>query len=297
MPQPVCSLRTSLLDDVCEIVGRIETNDITNIISQMEEIESQLSAVEAAKINVSWLRGSLNGIHKRNKDGIKADFVVVFEENTGKADMVPVSDENMHVSDDGVKDEFVCLEACSLEAPTGMGYLKKRSWRALPPSIESSNSLSEILPPPISCHVSSFSESVPSVSQSRFAIKGGGPTLDAALRTSLLDDVCEIVGRIETNDITNIISQMEEIESQLSAVEAAKINVSWLRGSLNAIHKRNKDGIKADFVVVFEENTGKADLVPVSDENMHVSDDGVKDEFVVVPNSKLTGREFHLFGE
>ncbi|GKE92028.1 hypothetical protein Tco_1573123, partial [Tanacetum coccineum] len=66
----------------------------------------------------------------------------------------------------------------------------------------------------------------------------------AALRTSLLDDVCEIVGRIETNDITNIISQMEEIESQLSAVEAAKINVSWLRGSLNAIHKRNKDGIK-----------------------------------------------------
>lgn len=30
------------------------------------------------------------------------------------------------------------------------------SWRALPPSIESSNSLSEILPPPISCHASSF---------------------------------------------------------------------------------------------------------------------------------------------
>nr|GEV65044.1 hypothetical protein [Tanacetum cinerariifolium] len=90
----------------------------------------------------------------------------------------------------------------SFEAPTGMGYLKKRgfgtlytrgwsrsrlvvplwiivdstlisclSWRALPPSIESSNSLSEILPPPISCHASSFSESVPSVSQSRFAIK------------------------------------------------------------------------------------------------------------------------------
>ncbi|GJY62282.1 hypothetical protein Tco_0462939 [Tanacetum coccineum] len=83
---------------------------------------------------------------------------------------------------------------------------------------------------------------------------------------------------------------MEEIESQLSAVEAAKINVSWLRGSLNGIHKRNKDGIKADFVVVFEENTGKADMVPVSD-------DGVKDEFVVVPNSKLTGREFHLFRE
>lgn len=45
------------------------------------------------------------------------------------------------------------------------------SWRALPLSIESSNSLSEIFPPRISCHASCFSESVPSVSQSRFAIK------------------------------------------------------------------------------------------------------------------------------
>lgn len=50
------------------------------------------------------------------------------------------------------------------------------SWRALPPSIESiesSNSLSRICPPHISCHASFFSESVPSVSQSRFAIKRG----------------------------------------------------------------------------------------------------------------------------
>lgn len=42
-----------------------------------------------------------------------------------------------------------------------------------PPSIESSNSLSEIVPPPISCHASCFSELVPSVSQSRFTIKRG----------------------------------------------------------------------------------------------------------------------------
>lgn len=55
------------------------------------------------------------------------------------------------------------------------------SWRALPPSIESSNSLSEICPPPISCHASSFSESVPSVSQSRFA---RGKSLDFRLGRS-----------------------------------------------------------------------------------------------------------------
>ena len=47
------------------------------------------------------------------------------------------------------------------------------SWRALPLSIELSNFLSEIFSPPISCHASFFSESVPSVSQSRFAIKRG----------------------------------------------------------------------------------------------------------------------------
>ncbi|GKD89939.1 hypothetical protein Tco_1365446, partial [Tanacetum coccineum] len=76
----------------------------------------------------------------------------------------------------------------------------------------------------------------------------------AALRTSLLDVVCEIVGWIETNDITNIISQMEEIESQLSAVEVAKINVSWLQASLNAIHKRNKDGIKVTLLMEMKTN-------------------------------------------
>ena len=54
-----------------------------------------------------------------------------------------------------------------------IAFISCLSWRALPPSIESSNSLSEICPPRISCHASSFSESVPSVSQSRFAIKRG----------------------------------------------------------------------------------------------------------------------------
>ncbi|GKC23970.1 phospholipase-like protein [Tanacetum coccineum] len=58
---------------------------------------------------------------------------------------------------------------------------------------------------------------------------------DAVLRTSLFNVVCETVRRIETDDAANIISHMEEIESQLAAAEAAKINVSWLRASLNAI--------------------------------------------------------------
>lgn len=69
------------------------------------------------------------------------------------------------------------------------------SWRALPPSIESSNSLSEICPPRISCHASSFSESVPSVSQSRFAIKRG-KSLDFRLGRSRHSPVHRSITRV-----------------------------------------------------------------------------------------------------
>lgn len=79
------------------------------------------------------------------------------------------------------------------------------SWRALPPSIESSNSLSEILPPRISCHASCFSESVPSVSQSRFAIKRG-KSLDFRLgrsRHSCNSPVHRSITRASSQHIAN----------------------------------------------------------------------------------------------
>ncbi|GKA56935.1 hypothetical protein Tco_0756007 [Tanacetum coccineum] len=41
-------------------------------------------------------------------------------------------------------------------------------------------------------------------------------------------------------------------------------------------------------------DTGDVDMVPVSDENMSVSDDGVKADFVVVPNLKLMAKEIQL---
>nr|GEV32953.1 phospholipase-like protein [Tanacetum cinerariifolium] len=40
-----------------------------------------------------------------------------------------------------------------------------------------------------------------------------------AMRTYLLEAVCELARRIETNDVTNIISKMEEIHSQVSVAE------------------------------------------------------------------------------
>ncbi|XP_022031930.1 uncharacterized protein LOC110932990 [Helianthus annuus] len=46
------SMRSSFLEIVCEVVGRIQTN---NDIDNIEEIEQQVLATEAANINVSWL--------------------------------------------------------------------------------------------------------------------------------------------------------------------------------------------------------------------------------------------------
>ncbi|KAI3806921.1 hypothetical protein L1987_22839 [Smallanthus sonchifolius] len=47
------SMRSSILEVVCEVVRRVQTNDV---IEKMEEIESQVSDAEAANIDVSWLR-------------------------------------------------------------------------------------------------------------------------------------------------------------------------------------------------------------------------------------------------
>ncbi|PWA99587.1 phospholipase-like protein [Artemisia annua] len=61
------SMRTSLLEVVCEIVRLIETDNVTNIISKMEEIKNQVTVAEASKINVSWLQVHLETILKRNE--------------------------------------------------------------------------------------------------------------------------------------------------------------------------------------------------------------------------------------
>ncbi|PWA55245.1 phospholipase-like protein [Artemisia annua] len=76
------SMRTSLLEVVCEIVRLIETNDVTNIISKMEEITSQVRVAEASEINVSWLQVHLETILKRNEAQKKKTLLVEMKTNT-----------------------------------------------------------------------------------------------------------------------------------------------------------------------------------------------------------------------
>ncbi|MFS7911830.1 putative sister chromatid cohesion protein Pds5 [Helianthus anomalus] len=60
----------------------------------------------------------------------------------------------------------------------------------------------------------------------------------ASVRASLLELVCDIVKQLEPK-IDGVIDKMEEIENQVSSVEKANINVSWLQAHLEAINKTN----------------------------------------------------------
>ncbi|CAH1420130.1 unnamed protein product [Lactuca virosa] len=56
----------------------------------------------------------------------------------------------------------------------------------------------------------------------------------ASVRAFFLGLVCEVVMQLQTNDDRTIISKMEEMETDVSEVEAANIHVSWLRSHLEA---------------------------------------------------------------
>lgn len=68
----------------------------------------------------------------------------------------------------------------------------------------------------------------------------------ASAREYFLDVVCEVVKQILSNDVID----MQEIESKLLDAEAAKLNVSWIRTHLEAIHKRKE--IMTDSTLLME---------------------------------------------
>ncbi|GKB80829.1 phospholipase-like protein, partial [Tanacetum coccineum] len=76
------SVRESILEVVCDVVRKIQTNDVKTIISEMDEIDRQVSGAEVNKINVSWLRAHLESIHKRNDALKKYSAHIKMKENT-----------------------------------------------------------------------------------------------------------------------------------------------------------------------------------------------------------------------
>ncbi|GKC60740.1 phospholipase-like protein [Tanacetum coccineum] len=77
----------------------------------------------------------------------------------------------------------------------------------------------------------------------------------ASVRESILEVVCEVVKRIQTNDVATIVSDMKEIEMQVLDAEATNMKVAWLRAHLEAIHKRNAAQKKSTSIVKMKANT------------------------------------------
>ncbi|GJY37492.1 phospholipase-like protein [Tanacetum coccineum] len=75
------------------------------------------------------------------------------------------------------------------------------------------------------------------------------------VRESFLEVICEIVKPIETNDVRTIISNLEEIDRQVSEAKAANINVSWLQPHLEAIQKENKAQKNSSLLMETKVNT------------------------------------------
>ncbi|KAK9069829.1 hypothetical protein SSX86_010225 [Deinandra increscens subsp. villosa] len=73
----------------------------------------------------------------------------------------------------------------------------------------------------------------------------------ASMRSSFLEIICEVVIRIQTNDN---LEKTEEIEQQVLAMEAANIDVSWLRVHLEAICKRKEASKKCGLLLEMKAN-------------------------------------------
>ncbi|XP_076950422.1 uncharacterized protein LOC143623384 [Bidens hawaiensis] len=74
------STRTHFLEVVCEIVQRIQTNGMTEMVK--DNIESKLSDAEAANINVAWIRANFEAFHKRKESGKKYSLLMEMKLNT-----------------------------------------------------------------------------------------------------------------------------------------------------------------------------------------------------------------------
>ncbi|GJT41192.1 hypothetical protein Tco_0941057 [Tanacetum coccineum] len=67
---------------ILEAIYKKHGDIAANCVHSIDEIESQVYAAEAAKINVSWLQTSLNDIHKRNEAGKKVTMLMNLKSNT-----------------------------------------------------------------------------------------------------------------------------------------------------------------------------------------------------------------------
>ncbi|GKB00858.1 phospholipase-like protein [Tanacetum coccineum] len=254
------SLRSSLLKVVCKVVRRIQTSDVTTILSEFKEIERQVLDAEATNINVSWLLAHMEAIQKRNEAMKKSTLLMEMKVNIILVKCAAEIDRRERGTElETAKIPFEKVERYYQEVVTFFDLRNKKHKLLYDDGDEALLHLEreqwDCLEPEVSINVSSPQSGITCV-QGYKVTNINAPILEAIFKKygdiasdcvfkkafvteSILEVVCD-VKKIQTNDAKTIISEMEELDSQLSGAEANKINVSWLRAHLESVHKRNE---------------------------------------------------------
>ncbi|GKA18076.1 phospholipase-like protein [Tanacetum coccineum] len=205
------SVRSSLLKVVCKVVRRIQTSDVTTFLSEFKEIERQVLDAEATAHYV---------YHQE---------VVTFFDGRNKRHKLSY--------DNG--DEALL-------------HLEREQWELV----------SDCLEPAVAINVSSPQSGITCVQC--YNVKNiNAPILEAifkkhgdiaadcvfktaSVRESILEVVCDVVRKIKTNDVKTIISEMDEIDSQVSentslVTRAAKIDLDQKRIELLSAQQRSEE--------------------------------------------------------
>ncbi|KAI7728387.1 hypothetical protein M8C21_009464 [Ambrosia artemisiifolia] len=112
------SIKASLLELVCDIVRQLEP-ETDGVIDKMEEIENQVSSVEKANINVSWLRAHLETINKTN--GSKMDRLAGTQDDLKtRSPRARVENEFQLGKDRGLNQTQVLLNTATDDHPVQM---------------------------------------------------------------------------------------------------------------------------------------------------------------------------------
>ncbi|XP_022004460.1 uncharacterized protein LOC110902023 [Helianthus annuus] len=104
------STRTHFLEAVCEVVKRIKTNNMTEMV---EDIECQVSDAEAANINVSWIRAHFEDFNKRKETSKKYSLLLEMKSKTSLAKRAAQMDLRERCAElTGAQQRFEKAERC-----------------------------------------------------------------------------------------------------------------------------------------------------------------------------------------
>lgn len=125
------SVRASLLEVICDIVKRLQSNKKEDNISQLEAMETEVRAAETAKIEVSWLQQCL----KKFREAVVRQSPSLLREMNGNLILVSKAvQRDLAAAQKWAKDAENCMRALAvvgkkLSEDMSMHEAKESEWR------------------------------------------------------------------------------------------------------------------------------------------------------------------------